>query len=155
MWGRSLHSVSLPLSKMAKIYGKSLQSDTCLQRNRIGPGFFFAVTWTFRLIQVPEVLVVGTLDTSTTRNYSTWKHFPANLYGDLCCVSSCFKHHCAWRPSEWKRRWEGRQGFKCHITSGTCGAGPPTPLILSTRPLPLGLRHKQGKWNTSSQYWRI
>ena len=80
----------------------------------------------------------------------------ACLHRNLCCVSSCSKHHSVWWRSVWKRHLAGKlisefqipSGFLAHLES-------PLPPSCNTGLLPLGLRQKQGKWNTPCRNWLL
>jgi hypothetical protein len=95
-------------------------------------------------------------DVSAKRNEFAWKQCPENLHGNLCCMSSCTKHHCAWQQSVWKCRLVGKLVFKLQMLSDVIGA-PDPPLTWSCRItlLPLALHQKQVAWNMSCQYWLL
>lgn len=61
-------------------------------------------------------------DVPEVRTECAWKCCPKNLHGNLCCVSSCSKHHCARWQSVWKRRLAGKLFFKFLIWSHVSGA---------------------------------
>ena len=71
------------------------------------------------------------------------KHCPKNLHGNLCCVSSCSKHHCVWWVST-EALLSGQTIFKFHILHGISGvSGLPTCLILHEKITSLGATSKE------------
>jgi len=67
----------------------------------------------------------------------------ACLHRNLCCVSSCYKHHFVWWRSGWKRHSAGKLVSEFQLLSGFSGAPqPPGTLLLQYQATSFGATSK-------------